>query len=120
MTSYDDHAGKDQPLVGFHLPFALWSSSLTPGQSSPSGLSREPRRIGKPPGVPEVDRTGREGDLTSLLGIRPGRARGCDDQGPAPAVSCCAGSSSRVVAARGGSAKPRTHFSDAFVSYFPA
>jgi hypothetical protein len=31
-----------------------------------------------------------------------------------------AGTSSNVVAARCGSAKPRTHFSDAFVSYFSA
>ena len=29
-------------------------------------------------------------------------------------------SSSNVLAERCGSAKPRTHFSDAFVSYFPA
>ena len=31
-----------------------------------------------------------------------------------------AGTSSNVVAARCGSAKPLTHFSDALVSYFPA
>ena len=31
-----------------------------------------------------------------------------------------AGNSSNVVAARPGSAKPRTHFSDAFVLYFSA
>ena len=31
-----------------------------------------------------------------------------------------AGTSSNVATARYGSAKPRTHFSDAFVVYFPA
>ena len=55
---------------------------------------------------------------TACPGSSDGRQASLPRADHPPAAA--AGTSSKVVAARRGSAKPRTHFSDAFVSYFAA
>jgi hypothetical protein len=53
-------------------------------------------------------------------GVRRGLAASAGGWSPPGTADDYPGTSSSVVAARCGSAKPRTHFSDAFVLYFSA